>query len=88
VDALVVGVQENGEVWTDVTALGRDRATRLATGLSRQGIGLDLTKQWTFWRAGGTKLNLVNVDPAAIAEAVREAVGANTRPGPDPTGEA
>jgi hypothetical protein len=73
-DALVVGVQEDGGVGTDVAALGHDRAARLAAGLARQGVVLDTTRQWTFWRTGNAKLNLAAVDPAAIAEAVRGAV--------------
>jgi hypothetical protein len=73
-DALVVGVQETGEVWTDVAALGHDRAARLAAGLARHGMALDVAKQWAFWRTGDAKLNLAAVDPNAIAEAVRGAV--------------
>jgi hypothetical protein len=58
-----------------MAALGDDRAGRLAAGLARQGIVLDIARQWAFWRTGDAKLNLAAVDPIAIAEAVREAVG-------------
>jgi hypothetical protein len=47
---------------------------RLASGLARQGIKLDVTKEWAFWRRGRAKLNLEAEDPAAIAEAVQSAV--------------
>ncbi len=73
-DALVVGVHQNGEVWTDVRRLGAERAVRLALGLARQGIKLDVTKEWAFWRAGRAKLNLEAADPVVIAEAVQTAV--------------
>jgi hypothetical protein len=74
-DALVVGVHQNGEVWTDVRRLGADRAVRLAAGLTHHGITLDVTKEWAFWRVGRAKLNLETADPVAIAEAVQSAVG-------------
>jgi hypothetical protein len=73
-DALVVGVHQNGEVWTDVRRLGADRAKRLASGLAQQGINLDVTKEWAFWRVGRAKLNLEAANPVAIAEAVQGAV--------------
>jgi hypothetical protein len=74
-DAIVVGVYENGELWTDVAALGPERATRLASELAEHGLVLDVAKKWAFWRAGRARLNVAAVDPVAIAEAVRSAVG-------------
>jgi hypothetical protein len=73
-DAIVVGVYEKGEVWTDVAALGTERVMRLVSALARQGIGLDATKKWAFWRMGQARLNLGTADPALIAEAVRRAI--------------
>jgi hypothetical protein len=70
-DSIVLGVYQNGHLWTDLAALGPERAMILATGLAGQGIELDLTRKWTFWRAGRTKLNLRDADPVMIAEAVR-----------------
>jgi hypothetical protein len=78
-DAIVVGAYENGEVWTDVAGLGTVRANHLATELARHGVVLDVTKQWTFWKAGRSRLNLAAVDPVAIAEAVQSAIGRRPR---------
>jgi hypothetical protein len=74
-DAIIAGVHENGEVWTDVAALGVERATRLASALARHGVGLDVTKKWAFWRARRARLNLATADPVIVAEAVRSGVG-------------
>jgi len=73
-DAIVVGVHENGEVWTDVSALGAERASRLASDLARHKIKLDVTKKWAFWQVGRARLNLATADPVVIAESVRRAV--------------
>ena len=73
-DAIIIGVSETDEVWTDVARLGVLRAGRLSLALAESGIVLDLSKNWTFWKAGDSKLALALVDPTAIAEAVREAL--------------
>jgi hypothetical protein len=46
--------------------------TTILIGLSS--FGLDVTKEWAFWRAGRGKLNLAAADPMPIAEAVRSAL--------------
>jgi hypothetical protein len=74
-DAIMLGVHDNGEVWTDVAALGTERVTRLAVALARQGVVLDATKTWTFWRVGRVRLNLAGTDPVLVADAVRRAIG-------------
>jgi hypothetical protein len=47
--------------------------TTILIGLTS--FGLDVAKEWAFWRAGRGKLNLAAVDPVLIAEAVRSALG-------------
>lgn len=74
-DAIALGVYENGEVWTDVAGLGTERSKLLAEELAKQGVVLDVTKEWTFWRVGRTKLNLAAADPVLVAEAVQRAIG-------------
>jgi hypothetical protein len=73
-DVIVLGVYENGEVWTDVAGLGPERARRLASELARHQVVPDVTKEWAFWRAGRGKLNLAAADPVLVAEAVRTAI--------------
>ena len=73
-DALIIGVYENNEVYTDVGRLGKERAERLSEELAKSDITLDSTKSWTFWKVGNSKLDLSQVDPSAIAEAVRWAL--------------
>jgi hypothetical protein len=70
-DAIVIGVYEDGSIWSDLAGLGARRATRLAQALAEQGITLDATRKWAFWRTGRARLNLEAVDPLVIAEAVR-----------------
>jgi hypothetical protein len=74
-DAIVVGVYEDGAVWTDLAGLGEQRATRLVLALAGRGITLDVTKTWAFWRMGRTRLKLQTVDPIVVAEAVRTMLG-------------
>jgi hypothetical protein len=81
-DAIVIGVYESGEVWTDVARLGQDVAARLAAALARVGILLDVTKKWTYWKIGGLRLDLAVADPNSIAEAVKESLGSNSGTAP------
>ena len=73
-DAVIVGVYENGDVWTDISRIGPDPAARLASALSKIGIILDCNKIWTFWKMADSKLNLSLADPLAIAQSVRFAI--------------
>jgi hypothetical protein len=75
-DAIIIGVTESREVWTDVARLGQDVAVRLALALARVGMTLDVTKKWTYWKIAGSKLDLALADPSSIAEAVRESLAA------------
>ncbi len=74
-DAIVIGVYEDGAIWSDLAGLGANRAARLVQALAEQGIKLDATKKWAFWRTGRARLNLETIDPLAIAGAVRTSLG-------------
>jgi len=80
-DAIIIGISEAGDLWTDVFRLGGDRAERFSIALAKSGIVLDASKMWTRWKAVDGRLDLTRVDPTAIAEAIGEAlgVGVNTR---------
>jgi hypothetical protein len=69
-DALIIGVYESGEVWTDIAALGSERAARFAMALARTGVAIDVEKKWCIWEKDGRKVNLGDVDAVAVAEAV------------------
>jgi hypothetical protein len=69
-DALIIGVYESGEVWTDSAALGSERAARFAAALARIGITIDVEKKWCIWKKDGIRVNVGDVDPVAVAEAV------------------
>lgn len=73
-DAIVIGVNENREVWTDVARLGSEVAARLSSALAKMGIVLDPTKSWTYWKNEDSRLDLALADTTAIAEAVKEAI--------------
>ncbi|HEV2057036.1 MAG TPA: hypothetical protein VGV06_17990 [Methylomirabilota bacterium] len=65
---------ENGAVWTDIAALGSERAARFAAALARIGVAIDVTKKWCIWKKDGMKVYLGDVDAVAVAEAVRAAI--------------
>jgi hypothetical protein len=74
-DAIVISAYENGDVWTDVLALGSDRATRFEAALKRLGITLNAAKNWSFWQTSSGRANLDSLNPEAVAAALREALG-------------
>jgi len=69
-DAIVLGVYEDGRVWSHLSALGKETAERLASELSLIGITLDKSKHWHFWRKNNQFLNLHDEDPLEIASRV------------------
>ena len=70
-DAIIIGVYQNEEVWTDIVGLGPEISDKLALELAKIGIDLDTGKQWCFWKRDGVNLNLKNTDPVKIAKAVK-----------------
>ena len=76
-DALIVGVYEDGRVWTANDKLGKARMDALADELGQLGITLKTEKSWTFWCRGESKLDLhdVDLDVVGVAEAVAAAIG-------------
>jgi hypothetical protein len=80
-DAIIIGLLESGDVWTDLAGLGKERAERFSAALAKTGIVLDASKTWTRWKAVADKLDLTQVNATAIAEAVREAlsIGLNAK---------
>jgi len=69
-DAIVMGVFEDGRIWSDFKGLGEEISNRLVNELSSLGIILDESKEWQFWRKDDRKLILVNTDPRDIARKV------------------
>jgi hypothetical protein len=73
-DAIVIGVYKNGEIWTDLQRLGDDRASRLRRALSPLNIDLPFDKKWSNWKRGDNNLSVDELDPVAIAGAIRQAL--------------
>lgn len=69
-DAVLLGVYEDGRIWTDLIGIGDEIANRLSKELKDIGITLDNTKQWQFWRRDNRLLNLHDEDPVDIAKCV------------------
>jgi hypothetical protein len=69
-DTIFLGVYEDGRIWTDIRALGKETARRLACELAYLGIMLDTSKDWCFWRKNDQIFNLYNEDPLEIASRV------------------
>lgn len=69
-DVIILGVYEDGRIWTDLIGIGDDIANRLSKNLTDIGIALDTTKQWQFWRRDNRVLNLHDEDPVDIAKCV------------------
>jgi hypothetical protein len=72
-DAVILGVYETGEVWTDVARLGPERAAVLGSALAKAGIILDCSKMWAFWRTTESRVDLASIDPLEVAAAIRVA---------------
>ena len=70
-DAIIIGVYQNGEVWTDILGLGPEISDKLSLELAKIAIEIDTGKQWCFWKFDGVNLNLKNTDPVKIAKAVK-----------------
>jgi len=69
-DAVILGIYEDGRIWTDLMGIGNEVANRLSSALNNIGVELDHTKQWQFWRRGNELLNHHNEDPVEIAKCV------------------
>ena len=70
-DAIIIGVYQNEDVWTDILGLGSEMAGTLASELSKIGIYIDTGKQWCFWKRDGANLKLRDADPIEIAGVIR-----------------
>ena len=73
-DAILLGVHQNGEIWTDNGRLGAELAIRLSHCLSLLGVDLAADKDWCFWKKGDRKLSADDIDPVQIAQACRNAL--------------
>lgn len=73
-DGILFGVYKNGEVWTDLKGLGRDRSGRLAEHLRECGVELEPSKAWAHWMVGPQRFNLNKADVVAVAGVVRKAL--------------
>ena len=71
-DAIIIGVYQNEEVWTDIIGIGPEIASTLASELAVIGIDIDAGKQWCFWKRDGANFKLGDVDPIEIAGAVKK----------------
>lgn len=69
-DAIILGVYEDGRLWTDLIGIGDEIANRLSKKLKNIGITLYNTKQWEFWRRDNRLINLHDEDPVDIAKCV------------------
>lgn len=72
-DSIILGVYEDGSIWSDLSKIGNEIASRLSKCLNKIGITLDHTKQWQFWKREEKLLNLHNEDPVEIARCVTTA---------------
>jgi hypothetical protein len=69
-DAIFLGVYEDGRVWSDVSSIGKETASRLAGELAFLGITLDTSKDWLFWRKKDQMFNLHIEDPLDVASRI------------------
>lgn len=69
-DSIILGVYEDGRIWTDLIGVGDEIANRLSKNLNNIGITLDNAKQWQFWRRANQLVNLQDEDPVEIAKCV------------------
>ena len=67
-DAVILGMYEDGRIWTDLIGIGDEIANRLSKDLKNIGVALEKTKQWQFWRRDNRLLNLHDEDPVDIAK--------------------
>ena len=74
VDAIVVGVTNDGLLWTDLERLGQDRAARLIAALAALDIEVSGDKMWSRWKRDGKALHIGDADPLAVANAIRIAL--------------
>ena len=73
-DTIVLGVYDDGRIWTDVKGLGEEKARCLANELKSIGVKIDISKQWTFWKKNHQAFILSDEDPVNIAKQVVAAV--------------
>ena len=70
-DVVLIGVYDDGRIWTDIKALGSDRASVFAGALAKLGITLPASKVWSFWRdTEGDAFTLDESNTSNIAAAV------------------
>ena len=74
-DAIIIGVYQNEEVWTDIAGIGSAIASAFTSELAKSGIDIDPDKQWCFWKRDGANLKLRDADPIEIAGAMRKVLG-------------
>ncbi|MBL8943321.1 MAG: hypothetical protein JNK45_09250 [Myxococcales bacterium] len=70
-ELLLIGLYQNGDVWSDTSGLTADDGARLSAALAACEVELDASKSWSFWRRGGGRVNLADIDRLQLAEAIR-----------------
>jgi len=73
-DAVVMGIYEDGRIWSDLRKLGKRMTANLSTQLAALGIDLDTSKSWTFWKRNEEILNLHNEDSFQIARQIKASI--------------
>ena len=74
VNAIVVGVRDDGLLWTDLMRLGAERAARLSAALRALDIDVVAEKTWARWKRGGKPVDVADADPVMVATAIRNAL--------------
>jgi hypothetical protein len=71
-DAIILGIYGDGTLWSDMKKLGPERSSKLSAALANIGIELPTTNTWAFWKRQNKTANAADLDPAAVARAIRE----------------
>jgi hypothetical protein len=74
-DSIVLGLYDNGQVWTDFLNIDNRLALHLVDQLAALDIQVDSTKQWSFWSRDGTHFLLTESEATAVASAFAAALG-------------
>jgi hypothetical protein len=74
-DSIVLGLYENGMVWTDLHKIDERLAQLPIHRLAALNIQVDSSKEWAFWMRDGTRFMLHESEANAVASAFAATVG-------------
>jgi len=73
-DQIILGVYQDGSVWSVMKKLGEQSASSLSKALAGLGIDADASKEWCFWRKNNDYYYLETEDIEVLSEAIVSAI--------------